>query len=340
MRPDVAQAFDRMQAAARDDGVALVIVSAFRTDAEQAVLFARRPDPQWVAPPGQSLHRNATELDLGPRGAYPWLAAHAGRFHFLQQYPYEPWHHGCAVAHNAVGPPRPPHASDHVPGCRVRPRAVPRSTRLRRAPRRACPNWAARTRSAAVERTCPAISISARSAWRAIASVARAGLECQPARLLARVGVIERGGERPHRLAQAGDRVGDVRQSRTSATIPGSPPPLRRRSSTTPRALAAAISSCSRSRQGGRTEVARDRRGRDHTSGRAGRRRGRHALGTGVDPRVRSRLLRGGEISQGGALASVAGPDRLLRRSEAHRSRDRCCGSILRTGTMTRGRHG
>jgi LAS superfamily LD-carboxypeptidase LdcB len=71
MRPDVAQAFDRMARAARADGVSLVISSAFRSDAEQAVLFARHPDPKWVAPPGESLHRNATELDLGPRSAYP-----------------------------------------------------------------------------------------------------------------------------------------------------------------------------------------------------------------------------------------------------------------------------
>jgi D-alanyl-D-alanine carboxypeptidase len=89
MRPDVAQAFDRMAAAARADGIALVIISAFRTDAEQAVLFARHPDPKWVAPPGESLHRNATELDLGPKSAHGWLAANAQRFHFVQRYSWE-----------------------------------------------------------------------------------------------------------------------------------------------------------------------------------------------------------------------------------------------------------
>ena len=66
MRPDVALAFDRMAAAARADGVALLITSAFRSDAEQAALFAAHPDPKWVAPPGRSLHRLGTELDLGP----------------------------------------------------------------------------------------------------------------------------------------------------------------------------------------------------------------------------------------------------------------------------------
>jgi soluble lytic murein transglycosylase-like protein len=97
MRPDVAQAFDRMAAAARREGVDLVIVSAFRSDAEQAVLFARHPDPKWVAPPGRSLHRNGTELDLGPRAALPWLAANARRFHFNQRYPWERWHYGYVL---------------------------------------------------------------------------------------------------------------------------------------------------------------------------------------------------------------------------------------------------
>ena len=86
MRPDVALAFDRMARAAAADGVGLVIVSAFRSDAEQAVLFARHPDPKWVAPPGRSLHRLGTELDLGPSSAYRWLAAHAPAFHFKQRY--------------------------------------------------------------------------------------------------------------------------------------------------------------------------------------------------------------------------------------------------------------
>jgi hypothetical protein len=97
MRPDVAAAFDRMQAAARSDGVSLVVVSGFRPDAEQAVLFARHPDPKWVAPPGRSLHRLGTELDLGPPAAYRWLAANAKRFHFIQRYSWEPWHFGFTL---------------------------------------------------------------------------------------------------------------------------------------------------------------------------------------------------------------------------------------------------
>jgi len=94
MRPDVAMAFDRMHAAARANGVELMIASAFRTNAEQAALYAAHPDPAWVAPPGESLHRLGTELDLGPASAYRWLAANASRFHFVRRYANEPWHYG------------------------------------------------------------------------------------------------------------------------------------------------------------------------------------------------------------------------------------------------------
>jgi hypothetical protein len=97
MRPDVAEAFDRMAAAAHGDGVDLIVNSAFRSDAEQAALFAAHPDPKWVARPGTSLHRLATELDLGPPSAYGWLHDHAGRFHFLQRYSWEPWHYGYTL---------------------------------------------------------------------------------------------------------------------------------------------------------------------------------------------------------------------------------------------------
>jgi hypothetical protein len=109
MRPDVAAAYDRMSAAARSVGFDLVVVSGFRSDAEQAELFARHPDPRWVAPPGHSLHRCATELDLGPSSAYAWLLGHAGRFGFLRRYAWEPWHFGyvagpppCSQAGNGV----------------------------------------------------------------------------------------------------------------------------------------------------------------------------------------------------------------------------------------------
>ncbi|MDQ4048877.1 MAG: transglycosylase SLT domain-containing protein [Actinomycetota bacterium] len=99
MRPDVASAFDRMAASAGQAGLALSVTSGFRSDAEQARLFAANPDPRWVAPPGKSLHRYATELDLGPPAAYGWLSRNARRFGFIQRYSWEAWHYG--YIHNA-----------------------------------------------------------------------------------------------------------------------------------------------------------------------------------------------------------------------------------------------
>ncbi len=62
-----------------------------------------------MAPPGHSLHRCATELDLGPESAYGWLAANASRFGFVQRYSWEAWHYGfvrpptpCSQAGNAI----------------------------------------------------------------------------------------------------------------------------------------------------------------------------------------------------------------------------------------------
>jgi hypothetical protein len=97
MRPDVALAFDRMAAAAAGAGISLIVVSGYRSDAEQAALFAAHPDPKWVAPPGRSLHRLATELDLGPPGAYGWLYAHSHTFGFVKRYSWEPWHFGYTL---------------------------------------------------------------------------------------------------------------------------------------------------------------------------------------------------------------------------------------------------
>jgi hypothetical protein len=94
MRPDVGAAYDRMAAAARGEGHLLTVTSGFRSDAEQARLWEAHPDPRWVAPPGRSLHRCATELDIGPSSAYGWLAANARRFGFLQRYSWEAWHYG------------------------------------------------------------------------------------------------------------------------------------------------------------------------------------------------------------------------------------------------------
>lgn len=117
MCPAVAAAFDLMDAAANAQGIDLVVVSGFRSDAEQAELFRRHPDPKWVAPPGRSRHRDATELDIRDSpGALAWLDANGGRFGFVQRYPWEDWHWGyvpgCgAGGARARGVPPPPSGS-------------------------------------------------------------------------------------------------------------------------------------------------------------------------------------------------------------------------------------
>ena len=110
MCPAVGAAFDLMDAAARAEGVDLMVTSGFRSDAEQAVLFRRHPDPRWVAPPGRSRHRDATELDLnmlGGDGAHAWLRANGGRFGFVQRYSWEPWHWGYLPGCGAGATPGP-----------------------------------------------------------------------------------------------------------------------------------------------------------------------------------------------------------------------------------------
>jgi hypothetical protein len=129
MRPDVAAAYDKMAAAAAGAGITLMVVSGFRSDAEQAELFAAHPDPKWVAPPGTSLHRCATELDLGPESAYGWIDANATRFGFVQRYSWEAWHMGydlppapCSEAGNSGGATTPDGAP---PGGEMLPSFVP-----------------------------------------------------------------------------------------------------------------------------------------------------------------------------------------------------------------------
>ena len=111
MRPDVALAFDRMEKAARADGVALIITARTGPTPSRRCCSRAHPDPKWVAPPGTSLHRFGTELDLGPPAAYAWLAANAQRFHFIQRYEHEPWHYGYTL--NPRSTPRPGDSGEH-----------------------------------------------------------------------------------------------------------------------------------------------------------------------------------------------------------------------------------
>ena len=118
--PRAAAAWQAMRAAAADDGIELLLISAFRSIDYQAALLrmklARGDALDAVlrvnAPPGYSEHHSGRAIDIGCAGvaalderfedsaAYAWLGTHAARFGFVLSYPrdnaqgylYEPWH--------------------------------------------------------------------------------------------------------------------------------------------------------------------------------------------------------------------------------------------------------
>lgn len=118
--PAAAQAWHAMRAAARADGVELLMVSAFRGIEFQAALIRHKLAKGRAieeiltvnAPPGCSEHHTGRAVDLGAHGcppleeefetteAYRWLEAEAARHGFGMSYPkgnaegylYEPWH--------------------------------------------------------------------------------------------------------------------------------------------------------------------------------------------------------------------------------------------------------
>lgn len=115
-----AVAWQTLKAAAAADGVALHIVSSFRSVERQAEIIRRKLDAGQpieeiltvCAPPGYSEHHTGRAVDVSTPGvaalavefdrtpAFAWLAAHADAFGFRLSYPcgnaqgfeYEPWH--------------------------------------------------------------------------------------------------------------------------------------------------------------------------------------------------------------------------------------------------------
>lgn len=120
LHPETARAWQRLHAAALRDGIALEVVSGWRSASYQARLIARKlADGQSLreilrvsALPGYSEHHLGRALDLhagdGPvldesferTDTHAWLQAQAHRHGFRQSYPrdnpygiaYEPWH--------------------------------------------------------------------------------------------------------------------------------------------------------------------------------------------------------------------------------------------------------
>ncbi|MCM1984810.1 M15 family metallopeptidase [Lyngbya confervoides] len=120
LRPEAAQAWFQMQRAARAAGIQLAIADSYRTEAEQARLFARQVQrrgnrvaaAQWSAPPGYSEHHTGYALDLAgsdisgllhpvqDRAVWQWVQQHGPAYgweiSFQAGNPFgitpEPWH--------------------------------------------------------------------------------------------------------------------------------------------------------------------------------------------------------------------------------------------------------
>jgi D-alanyl-D-alanine carboxypeptidase len=127
LTPAAAAAWLALRAAARSDGIELLLISAFRSADYQAALIRRKlaaGQPiaailEINAPPGYSEHHTGCAADIGVAAcealsddferteAFAWLRRRAGEFDFAMSYPrgnaqafaYEPWHwcyHGRA----------------------------------------------------------------------------------------------------------------------------------------------------------------------------------------------------------------------------------------------------
>lgn len=120
LTPETAASWQDMQAAARDAGIALLIVSGFRSFEYQASLIRKKIESGQAladilsvnAAPGYSEHHTGRAIDIATPGSRPlteefelseafaWLRSNAARFGFKMSYPrdnpegfiYEPWH--------------------------------------------------------------------------------------------------------------------------------------------------------------------------------------------------------------------------------------------------------
>ncbi len=120
LEPEVAKALARMTAAARADGVRIVVRSGYRSYATQAAIFKRQlatyPSEamarRYNAQAGQSEHQTGLAVDLWDGVTWGlamartktgvWLWRHAPEYGFILRYPqgkekitgyaYEPWH--------------------------------------------------------------------------------------------------------------------------------------------------------------------------------------------------------------------------------------------------------
>lgn len=119
LRPEAAQAFRAMADAAREDGIALRSVSAYRSYATQRSTYNRYLNynqqavvDTFSARPGHSEHQTGLSLDINTANvqahfentpAYAWLKEHCAEYGFILRYlqgkdaitgyRFEPWHY-------------------------------------------------------------------------------------------------------------------------------------------------------------------------------------------------------------------------------------------------------
>jgi len=91
-----ASAYAKMQHAAAKDGVAIRVVSGFRTYSQQDALYKAylAGKGNLAAKPGYSNHQSGHALDLNTSssGVYSWLASHGDEYGFKRTVPSEAWH--------------------------------------------------------------------------------------------------------------------------------------------------------------------------------------------------------------------------------------------------------
>ena len=123
---DAATAWIRMQSAAKEDGIRLLLLSGFRSVERQAEIIRRKLAAgqsldailRVSAYPGFSEHHTGRAIDIGSADSehlseefestreFEWLCAHASEYGFRLSYPrdnasgviYEPWHWSMATS--------------------------------------------------------------------------------------------------------------------------------------------------------------------------------------------------------------------------------------------------